>query len=100
MMSDSRESKFPINLNRTPKNEPKSTPSIKKKAEKKKPSPTPKKKAVKKQIGKHKDPDYTSLTCYIKKDTHLALKKALIEKKEGISDIAEELFSKWLKSNK
>lgn len=51
--------------------------------------------------GKSSNVDYTQATLYIRKDTHLAIKKKLLDDEQGrdMSDLAQELFSEWLKVN-
>ncbi len=46
--------------------------------------------------GKSADPDFIKLTSYIRKDTHLAVKKRLLEQGKEISELVEELLNKWL----
>lgn len=52
-----------------------------------------------KRGGKSSDPAYTQATLYIRKDTHHKVKLKLLSMQEGkdMSDLAEELFSEWLR---
>ena len=52
-----------------------------------------------KRGGKSSDPAYTQATLYIRKDTHHQVKLKLLsmQQDKDMSDLAEELFSKWLK---
>jgi hypothetical protein len=57
-------------------------------------------KAVKKvsqPMGKNKHPDYKLASFYIKNDTHLAFKKAILDKENDMSDVIEKLIAEWLK---
>lgn len=47
--------------------------------------------------GKSADPDYVKLTSYIRKDTHLQVKKKLLDEDKEISELVEELMVEWLK---
>lgn len=55
-----------------------------------------------KRGGKSSDPNYTQATLYVRKDTHHQVKLRLLQENLGrdMSDLAEELFAEWLKSNK
>ena len=46
--------------------------------------------------GKSVDPDFVKLTSYIRKDTHLQVKKRLLDQGMEISELVEELLGKWL----
>ena len=46
--------------------------------------------------GKSVDPDFVKLTSYIRKDTHLQVKKRLLDQGKEISELVEELLGKWL----
>lgn len=52
-----------------------------------------------KRGGKSSDPAYTQATLYIRKDTHhkVKLKILSMQQDKDMSDLAEELFSQWLK---
>ena len=52
--------------------------------------------------GKSSSADYTQVLTYIKKDTHNAVKAALIydAEKRDLSDLVEELLAVWLKKNR
>jgi len=49
-----------------------------------------------KRRGKSADPDYIKLTTYIKRGTHLAVKKRLLDEGKEISELVEELMQSWL----
>ncbi|MGE0103230.1 MAG: hypothetical protein AB7H86_04025 [Blastocatellales bacterium] len=70
----------------------------KKKASTKAPAPLPQGK----RGGKSSDPNFTQATLYVRKDTHHNVKLRLLQENLGrdMSDLAEQLFSEWLKSNK
>jgi hypothetical protein len=46
---------------------------------------------------KRSDPTYVGFTTYIRKDTHLKVKIALLQEGDGreLSELVEELLSKW-----
>jgi hypothetical protein len=46
--------------------------------------------------GKSVDPNFVKLTSYIRKDTHLQVKKRLLDQGMEISELVEELLGKWL----
>ena len=46
--------------------------------------------------GKSADPEYVKLTSYIRRQTHLAVKKKLLDQGREISELVEELLDKWL----
>lgn len=47
--------------------------------------------------GKSSDPDYVKLTSYVRRDTHLAVKKRLLNDGDReISELVEELLTNWL----
>lgn len=50
--------------------------------------------------GKRSDDDHVQVTAYIRRDTHLDVKAALLRDPKGrdFSELAEELLAKWLKS--
>ena len=58
-------------------------------------------KAEKRQIGKSSNPDYAQVLTYIRRDTHNAVRAALIfdEQKRDLSDLVEELLAGWIKNN-
>lgn len=56
-------------------------------------------KAVSKGLAKSADPAFTKFTTYIRKTTHLGVKTRLVSKEKELSDLVEELLSKWLKEN-
>ena len=49
---------------------------------------------------KRSDPDFIGFTTYIRKDTHRNVKIALLQegKERELSELVEELLSKWLKN--
>jgi hypothetical protein len=50
---------------------------------------------------KRSDPDYTQVTAYIRKDTHLAVKKKLLDLGDmEFSDTLENLLREWLKAGR
>lgn len=50
--------------------------------------------------GKRSDEEHVQVTAYIRRDTHLDVKAALLRDQKGrdFSDLVEELMAKWLKS--
>ena len=50
--------------------------------------------------GKRSDDDHVQVTAYIRRDTHLDVKAALLRDQKGrdFSELTEELLAKWLKS--
>lgn len=50
------------------------------------------------QTGKSSSAEYTQVLTYLRKDTHKAVKRALLDfdDKRDLSDIVEELLIKWL----
>lgn len=71
------------------------------------PSPKPKPrsqasespKPVGRPRGKRSDDDHVQVTAYIRRDTHLDVKAALLRDQKGrdFSELTEELLAKWLK---
>jgi hypothetical protein len=51
---------------------------------------------TKRQKGKHRHPDYTKMTAYIRSDTFIKLKTTLVVEKKEISELVEELVEQWL----
>lgn len=49
---------------------------------------------------KRSDPDFIGFTTYIRKNTHLSVKIALLQEGNGreLSELVEELLSKWIKN--
>lgn len=47
---------------------------------------------------KRSDPDYLGFTTYIRKDTHLQVKIALLQEGQGreLSELVQELLTEWL----
>ena len=48
--------------------------------------------------GKSTDPGYVKLTSYIRRETHLAVKKQLLDEEMESSELVQELLVTWLKS--
>jgi hypothetical protein len=46
--------------------------------------------------GKRSDPDMVQVTAYIRKNTHLQAKRALLELGMEFSELVESLVSEWL----
>ena len=47
---------------------------------------------------KRGDPDYTQVTAYIRKDTHMAVKRKLLDMGDAeFSDTVEALLQDWVK---
>ena len=50
--------------------------------------------------GKRSDPDFEQITAYIRKDTHCAVKIALLKNgRKEFSELVEKLLRCWLKSD-
>jgi hypothetical protein len=67
------------------------------------PSPAPedgKSKRGRKATGKRSDQDYLQITAYIQRDTHQAVKLALLKDagRKDFSDLVQELLADWLKA--
>lgn len=52
--------------------------------------------------GKRSNPDYEQVTAYIRRDTHRAVKMALLQEGESreFSELVEELLAEWLSTQK
>jgi len=50
-------------------------------------------------LAKSADPEYVKFTTYIRKTTHVGVKTRLVSRGKELSDLVEELMSKWLKEN-
>ncbi len=50
--------------------------------------------------GKRSDPDYTLVSCYVRKDTHREVQIALLQQegRQNFSDLVEQLLQQWLKT--
>lgn len=50
--------------------------------------------------GKRSNPEFDQITAYIRRNTHRAVKIALLQEGQGreFSELVEELLAKWLKS--
>ena len=46
--------------------------------------------------GKSANPEYMKLTSYIRRETHLAVKRRLLDEGREISELVEDLMVKWL----
>lgn len=62
----------------------------------------PLKSGARRSSGKRKDPEYSQLTAYVRKELHQAVRVALINDGNGqeISELVEELIEKWLAKRK
>ncbi len=62
----------------------------------------PKAVAPKRTTGKSSNADYTQVLTYVRRDTHNAVRAALIfdERKRDLSDLVEELLDGWVKKQK
>jgi hypothetical protein len=62
----------------------------------------PQVKVEKRTPGKSSNTDYAQVLTYIRKDTHNAVKAALIfdDRKRNVSDLVEELLAGWVKNKK
>ena len=49
--------------------------------------------------GKKSDPDYTQATVYLRKQTHLAAKKRLLDEGKEFSELVEELVTQWIQKS-
>lgn len=49
--------------------------------------------------GKKSDPDYTTLTVYVRKKTIKAIKKNLIDLDMDASELVETLLQRWIEEN-
>ena len=52
-----------------------------------------------KPLGKRRDPDYTQITAYVRKDTHENVMRSIYKRQE-FSELIEELLIDWLKKSK
>ena len=50
--------------------------------------------------GKKSSDDYIQVTVYLRKETHLAAKKILIDDRRQFSDLVEALVTEWIKNPK
>lgn len=50
--------------------------------------------------GKSADPAFVKLTSYIRRDTHLAVKKRLLDEGKEISELVQDLMVGWLNGEK
>ena len=46
--------------------------------------------------GKKSNPDYTQVTVYLRKQTHLAAKKRLLDEGREFSKLVEDLVARWI----
>ncbi|MEN9203341.1 MAG: hypothetical protein Q6K80_03960 [Thermostichus sp. DG_1_6_bins_120] len=49
-------------------------------------------------LPKSSSAEYVKLTAYVSKDTHRAVKQALLESDQDLSELIEALLSRWLRS--
>ena len=56
-----------------------------------------KSKSIKHKTGKSSNPNFSKLTLYVKTDTVTAVKKQLLGTSQDTSELAEKLFTEWLK---
>ena len=50
--------------------------------------------------GKKSNPDYTQVTVYLRKQTHLAAKKRLLDEGREFSELVEDLVIQWIQKSK
>ena len=63
------------------------------------PSPSVRSSWGRRPVGKRSHPDFEQITAYIRKDTHHAVKIALLQNgKKEFSELVEELLCQWLRS--
>ena len=101
-----KETEEPNEEARTPSPAPSAKPETKAKQPEKRLDPKPGPKPMDQQkrrgrpAGKRSDSEFGQVTAYIRKETHLAVKMALL--KDGgereFSELVEELLAKWLRS--
>jgi hypothetical protein len=62
-------------------------------------APAPEVPPARGKVGKSQDPAFTKLTCYVRKETHLSVRKKLLEQEGGgeISEIVEKLLAEWVR---
>jgi hypothetical protein len=48
------------------------------------------------ELAKRVNPEYTQVKVYLRKTTHLALKRAALERGTGLSDLIEDMINKYL----
>ena len=49
--------------------------------------------------GKKSNPDYTQATVYLRKQTHLAAKKRLLDEGREFSELIEDLVTQWIQKS-
>ena len=49
--------------------------------------------------GKKSNPDYTQVTVYLRKQTHLAAKKRLLDEGGEFSELVEDLVTQWIQKS-
>lgn len=56
--------------------------------------------AAKSRSGKSSNPDFVQISVYLPKETHRAAKRALLDmnEKKDLSELIDELLSKWVSS--
>ena len=58
-------------------------------------APVPTRRKVGRPPGKKSNPDYTQVTVYLRKRTHLAAKKNLLDDGREFSELVEDLVAQW-----
>lgn len=48
------------------------------------------------RLAKSANPEYTQVKVYLRKTTHLALKRAALDRGTGLSDLIEDMIDKYL----
>jgi hypothetical protein len=48
------------------------------------------------KLAKRVNPEYTQVKIYLRKTTHLALKRAALDRGIGLSDLIEDMINKYL----
>ena len=59
-------------------------------------APVPRPRKVGRPPGKKSNPDYTQVTVYLRKRTHLAAKKNLLDDGREFSELVEDLVAQWI----
>ena len=49
--------------------------------------------------GKKSNPDYTQVTVYLRKTTHLTAKKRLLDQGREFSELVDDLVSRWIQNS-
>ena len=61
-------------------------------------APTVPRRKVGRPPGKKSNPDYTQVTVYLRKRTHLAAKKNLLDEGREFSELVEALVAHWVRN--